>query len=271
MKRTVILILSIITLSPLAASGPAKSQAFKPGEELRFRAYYHSWVGNMTAGYATLRVNPVVQNVKGSPAYHIKAEGASTKAFNWFFEVYERFESWVHQESMLPLKYSRRTREGKFRKDEDYVFDHKKGLATSTRAQTSITPKTYDIISALFYTRSLDFSNARKGQIFPIDFVYDDELSTSWVKFEGRDTIEVKMGRFACLKFKPKVLKGNVFDEDYPMTVWVTDDGNKIPLLAESEVIVGSVRLELIGYSNLAHPLKSGLTASGKSKSNSGR
>ncbi|HRY98236.1 MAG TPA: DUF3108 domain-containing protein [Bacteroidales bacterium] len=259
MKPSFISLILLFCLLPLFASGPVKSQAFKPGEELRFRAYYHSWVGNMTAGYATLKVNPVVQKVNGKPSFHVKAEGASTKGFNWFFEVYERFETWIHQESMLPLKYSRRTREGKFRKDEDYVFDHQKKVVTSTRARTSITPSTHDIISALFYTRSLDFSKARKGQIFPIEFIYDDELSTSWVRFEGRDTIDLKMGRFACLKFKPKVLQGNVFDEDYPMTVWVTDDANKLPLLAESEVIVGSVRLELISYANLAHPLRSSL------------
>lgn len=257
MKRLISIALLFVSLPLLFASGQAKVKPFKAGEELRFRAYYHSWVGNMTAGYATMRVGYAMQNVSGSPAYHVKMEGNSTKAFNWFFQVTERFETWLGKDDLMPLKYSRRSREGKFKKDEDYTFDRKRGVATSTRARTPISPKTHDIISALFYARSLDFSRAKKGQIFPIEFIYDDEISTSHIRFEGRDTIQLSSGKYACLVLRPSVLKGNVFDEDYPMTVWVSDDANKLPLLAESKVIVGTVRLELIGFQNLAHPLSS--------------
>ena len=53
--------------------------------------------------------------------------------------------------------------------------------------------------------------------------------------------------------------KGEVFDEDYPMTLWVSDDKNHIPLMLESEVIIGSVKIELIEYKNLNNPLSSRL------------
>jgi hypothetical protein len=41
------------------------------------------------------------------------------------------------------------------------------------------------------------------------------------------------------------------------MDIWITDDLNHLPILAKSAVIVGSVKLELIGYSGLANPLTS--------------
>ena len=50
------------------------------------------------------------------------------------------------------------------------------------------------------------------------------------------------------------VVTGEVFSRKYPMTVWVTDDANHIPVLAESEIIIGKVRLELTDYQNLRNP-----------------
>jgi hypothetical protein len=39
--------------------------------------------------------------------------------------------------------------------------------------------------------------------------------------------------------------------------MWVTDDKNHVPLLAESAILVGTVKLELIKYSGLANALTS--------------
>ena len=50
---------------------------------------------------------------------------------------------------------------------------------------------------------------------------------------------------------------GEVFDDPYPLSVWITDDKNHIPVLLESKIIVGSVKIELIKYSGLANPLTS--------------
>ena len=133
-------------------------------------------------------------------------------------------------------------------------------MVTSTRKRTKIAKGTQDIVSALYFARSHDFSKVKPGDMFSINFVLDDELFTSEILFEGRDTVEVEAGKIACLRFKPKVLIGTVFDEEYPMTLWVSDDANKLPVLAESEVIVGSVRMELISYDDIAHPMISMLS-----------
>jgi len=38
--------------------------------------------------------------------------------------------------------------------------------------------------------------------------------------------------------------------------LWVTDDKNKLPILAKSEVIVGSVVMELTDFSGLSNPVE---------------
>lgn len=55
------------------------------------------------------------------------------------------------------------------------------------------------------------------------------------------------------------MVTGNVFADAYPMFVWVTDDENHLPVLAESKVIVGSVKMELVEVRNPRHPLRAKL------------
>lgn len=69
--------------------------------------------------------------------------------------------------------------------------------------------------------------------------------------------VETELGIFRCLTFKPMVATGDVFSNPYPMTLWITDDRNKIPVLAKSAVIVGSVKMELIRYWNLRNTIES--------------
>jgi len=44
------------------------------------------------------------------------------------------------------------------------------------------------------------------------------------------------------------VVKGKVFDESYPITMWVTDDTKRIPILIESKLSVGEARIELTHF-----------------------
>ena len=41
------------------------------------------------------------------------------------------------------------------------------------------------------------------------------------------------------------------------MTVWVTDDANHIPIRVESPLVVGKVKIDMMSYANLRHPLTS--------------
>lgn len=116
---------------------------------------------------------------------------------------------------------------------------------------------THDIFSAFYYCRTLDFSNLHLGERFPVDFLLDDSIYVSLIEFAGREEVKTDIGTFRCLKFKPMVATGKVFSQPYPMDIWVSDDQNRIPILAKSAVIVGSVKLELMEYTGLANPVTS--------------
>jgi hypothetical protein len=46
----------------------------------------------------------------------------------------------------------------------------------------------------------------------------------------GKETSKPKYGNFRAIKFKPMLIKGTIFEGGEKMTVWVSDDANKIPL-----------------------------------------
>ena len=41
------------------------------------------------------------------------------------------------------------------------------------------------------------------------------------------------------------------------MTIWVSDDDNHIPVRIETPIIVGSIKVDLVGYENIRYPLNS--------------
>jgi hypothetical protein len=53
------------------------------------------------------------------------------------------------------------------------------------------------------------------------------------------------------------LIKGTIFEGGEKMTVWVSDDENKIPLRVNTPITVGSIKVDLIGYKNLRHPFTS--------------
>ena len=64
------------------------------------------------------------------------------------------------------------------------------------------------------------------------------------------------LGRYDALVISPELITGDVFPEGSEMKVYASDDENRIPLLIESPVSVGSVKAILKSYSGLKYDLK---------------
>lgn len=237
-----------------------ENNAWTVGENLKFKVYYESLLtGKVNAGTAEIDVKRSLRKFDNREAYHIIGTGKSNRAFDWFFKVRDRFESYVDKDALIPHHFVRRTREGGYVRDDDVDFDHKNCIATSRRKTKPITPNVQDIISAVYYARTLSADTLKVGDNISINFYLDDSLYVSVIQFQGREIVETDLGKFRCLAFKPMVVTGEVFSNPYPMTLWVTDDENKLPILAKSAVIVGAVKMELTGYAGLKNPVRSKL------------
>ena len=65
------------------------------------------------------------------------------------------------------------------------------------------------------------------------------------------------MGRFNVIKFSPQLVGGEVFEEDGVMEIFATNDDNKLPLMINSPLKVGSVRAVLTEYNGLKYDMAS--------------
>jgi hypothetical protein len=48
-----------------------------------------------------------------------------------------------------------------------------------------------------------------------------------------------------------------MFDGGEKMTIWVTDDENHIPVRIETPIVVGSIKVDMVGYQNIRYPMSS--------------
>jgi hypothetical protein len=264
-KKDVLIILTSFLLFPVLMQAQDSIRyvdeiPFERGEFGKYRVYYDSWLtSGISAGVGLISIKEEVREFNGRPTFHFEVIGKSVGLFNWFFKVRDRFESFADEETIVPYHFIRRTREGSFEFDDDVDFDQENHIATSRRSVKPVPPNVKDIVSAFYYMRTIDFSDAVAGDEFYLDFYLDDSAYVSKIIFEGREVIETHLGRFRTLRFKPMVAQGEIFQEPYPMTLWVTDDRNKAPVLGKSAVIIGSVKIELVKIEGLKYPMEAKL------------
>jgi len=230
-----------------------ENKAFKDGEFLKYKLAY----GIMNAGEATLEVKKVKKKIQDRDILHIIGRGYSISAFDWFFKVRDKYETYLDEEGIFPWLFVRRIEEGGYKKEQDYKFfqNQERVEYVQKDKEYKVPHGVQDMISSFYYARTIDFSNAKKDQVFEFESFVDGELYPIKIKYAGTETIRVDAGRFECMVFHPVVQEGRIFKRDDDLTVYITKDENKIPILARAKILVGSVRMELIDYKNLANPM----------------
>ena len=257
MKKYLILS-NLMCIAVLSMYAQSTHSAFGPGEKLSYKVYYSLF--KLQAGTATFEIKDALKKVNGRDCYNIVGVGKTTDAADMFFMVRDHYESYMDAESLMPWRFVRVVNEGGFKFDDFIRFDPIAKTAVSKRSkdQTHQMPETFhDVLTALYYFRTIDWSQAYPQQIFEIDIFLDDKIYAGGVKYLGKETIKTDMGRFKCIKLQPNVISGNVFKEDAKMVLWVTDDENRIPIRIESDIVVGSVKADLTEYANIRNAFTS--------------
>jgi hypothetical protein len=69
----------------------------------------------------------------------------------------------------------------------------------------------------------------------------------------GREVLNTKFGKVKSLIFRTLVQSGRIFKAEESVTLWITDDENKIPIKMKASLSVGSLRADLERYEGLAN------------------
>jgi hypothetical protein len=226
-----------------------KNEAFKCGEQLVYRIHY----GFIDAGQATIKIQDSLVPVMGKKTYHIVGTGISTGVVGAVFKVDDRYETYMDAKSMCPLMFIRRVNEGGFIIKQDMLFDQDYHIVNSSGKKIKIPAYIQDMVSAFYYSRTFDYSNEKPGKIDSVITIVDNEIWSLRIKFVKRDTIKSDVGKICCMVFEPMVQKGRIFKHDDDLQVWISDDKNHIPIRAQANILVGSVKMDIMSWSGLAN------------------
>ncbi len=235
---------------------PAKGQMlpYQPGEHFKFKIHY----GIFNAGYATLDLQE--GEFKGKKLLHAIGKGWTTGISRWIMKVNDDYESYFDLNNK-PLRFIRKIDEGGYTKDVELHFDHpnKKVLVIDKKKKKSnyhrINNNIHDMVSVFYYLRNYDIAGMKTGDEIKVDLFFDNEIYPFKLKMLGKETIRTKFGKMKTVKFRPYVMSGRVFKEDESLTVWISNDKNKIPVLIQAKLMVGSLKASLIEYKGISHPL----------------
>ncbi len=110
---------------------------------------------------------------------------------------------------------------------------------------------------SLFYTlRMHDIAAYEPGQSKTLALLLKDTVRFIKYTYHGREVREVRgLGRVNTLKFSCQLVNdvADSFEEGSEFFVWISDDGNKVPVFLESPLRVGSVRARLVEYGGLMY------------------
>lgn len=254
MKKIIVPILILFSMMLHAQERPA----FKAGEWLKFRVHF----GAFNACYATLHLTS--DTINGVPVYHAVGEGKTTGFISLFFKVEDVYQSYFGKEDGKPYRFLRNIKEGGYTKDIkiDFDYDKENALLTDNKHDKTydipIHDKIQDLISASYALRNrYDAESLKEGESITMDMLFDDDGVYKFkLKYLGKDIIRSKFGKVECLKFRPMVQSGRIFEEEESITLWVSNDYNKIPVRIKAKLAVGSIKADLDAYNGLRNQFK---------------
>jgi len=228
-------------------------RTFREGEVLDYVIHY----GLINAGTARLELKKEDIKINGREVIHSVGTGKSLGAFDWFFKVRDKYETYIDQEGIYPHLFKRDVDEGGFKINQEYKFYQHKNLIDNGKEQVKDVPNyVQDMLSSFYYARTLDYNNAKKGDVFTIYSYVDNEIYPIKIRYKGIKTVSIRTGKYKCYLFNPVVQTGRVFKHEDDCNFYITCDQNKIPLLIEAKLMVGSIKMEISGYKGLMERLE---------------
>jgi hypothetical protein len=216
------------------------SVPFGEGEKLVYSVQY----GIINAGEASLEIRNISM-FDSVPCYNIVSNARTNDVFSVFFKVRDRFVSLMDTTNLVSLRYEKNIREGKFRRNESVVFDQKRHRAIYKDKEVPIAPRTQDVLTSMYYVRTLPLA---PGQNIALANHTDGKNYPLLIKVLGRERVTVEAGTFNCLVVEPFLRGPAIFQQKGRVTVWVTDDQYRIPVLVKSKIVIGAVSGVLTSY-----------------------
>ncbi|MCG3203491.1 MAG: hypothetical protein KCHDKBKB_00159 [Elusimicrobia bacterium] len=228
-----------------------QNSAFCLGEKLTFVIKYEF----IKAGFATMTVTEGPQ-IQGRSTIHLESRAESTGFVDSFFKVRDFNASTADEKSLISFNFHQNLKEGHYKVIRNTSFDYDKLIYKFNRVRKGklveregpISQPLFDMLSAFFYVRTLPL---KLGSRYEVTVFSDEEVYPLAVNvLPSLQKVNVQAGKFECLRIEPVFLGDGIFKaKDGKMTIWLTNDEKKMPVLIRSKVFIGSFDAELTDFS----------------------
>ena len=249
----------IVLIFVFSLSGSGQSGSYKVGEKVFYSIQY----GFINGGTTSLEL--VEDTLDGKIVWHSKLVARTTGLSDAIFKVLDIYESFIDPATQLPVKSIRNVREGRYKRYNEVLFDHKTRsdsaiLTSDLTGVHTAPPGIHDILSCFYYFRNHilpdNTSILKEGDLTTIMTWFTDELYPMRLKYIGKEEVRTKAGRIMCYKFNPVTEAGRLFKTEEDVSFWFSADENFLPVKIRFNIFVGSFSAELERYEGLAYPFE---------------
>jgi hypothetical protein len=254
MKKAFLILTGVCILTLI---GRGQSLSYQAGEKVQYLIHY----GLINGGVASLELKK--DSFAGKAVLHSLFIAQTTGIADVLYKVKDIYESYINPETQLPIESIRNISEGRYRRYNVVLFDHKtradSAILTSDLTGKHITVQgIHDILSCFYYFRKSIMSKnpvLKKGDMITIITWFTDELYPIRLKFVAMEEVRTKAGKIKCYKFNPVTEVGRLFKDEEGASFWFSADKNYLPVKVRFDIFVGSFTVDLSAYEGLSAPL----------------
>ena len=231
---------SYATLSDIKAPNVSESPtaAYQPGERLVYKV---SYLG-IPAGNAVMEVLQT-RKMKDRAVYPVRSTVESNKFVSAFYPVKDRVQTFIDVEGGYSHGIDIKQRQGRKRRNKVIDFDqvqHRAKQVKNNKVEVfDIPPNVQDSLSALYH-----FRNNAVLEVGKSIFIDVHESRKNWeleIKVLDQEEITTAFGTFKTFKVKAFVRYEGLFMDKGDVTLWLTDDARRIPVLIKTKIKIGSI------------------------------
>lgn len=238
-------------------------RVFQSGEKANYSIYYNWGFIWVEAGTVQFSVNEL--QYKNQTCYKFLGIGKTLPKWDWMYKVRDSYKAITDtSKNLVPLYFERQVLEGSTQIHNTYYFNKEKQIidcflansADSTHKIIEYEENLSDVISMIYQARLMKFEAYEVNDKLPLNLLLDGKAHQTYIRYLGREIVELKDGKkINCFKFKPMLIEGTIFKAGEDMTVWVSEDLNRLPVKVETPILVGSIKVKLRKVENLIRPL----------------
>lgn len=212
--------------------------------------YDITWTG-IKAGTSTLEITDTGNNIK------IISTARSAKWVSVFYTVDDMVESTlIKNPSQLfaghPVNYRLKIREGRHRRDKEVIFKHNTGKAlyidhlNNEKQEFDVPFFIFDPLSSFYYLRTL---NLVVGKPVYVTIFDSKKVWNVEVQVLRKEKVTLSTGTVDTVVIKPLMKSEGIFYRKGDITIWLTDDMKRIPVMVQTKVKIGHITATLVGGS----------------------